>query len=358
MIVSRDQIAALNFGYLSGSDLLQFCPDQMLIKAYADDPNKLQTGCNQAYGYVKAKLINRYDLNQVLSNANQIFKKQTGSLQVTIAAGTYVSTINFSSIAPQFDSSPITGFPGGQFPIIDVFTNVKIGTILGGDDILPLKNIENGYLWFANKYFSTLTTLYFTITGPETTITISANTGVQMPTITPVTSLNKTGDFTLLIYANTYIYQIFANILLGTPSIKIGTTLGGEEIVPLTLVSNSILPIVSGTNYFATTTTLYISVVTGSVNLRFDEGLNFTAPTPQPFAIKDDLLIEILAIRAIKCILGANAGTSKQLESLIEENENIIEQIQTEMMGLTLPAPPRQVDSIPHVVQSSFKTIG
>jgi hypothetical protein len=103
---------------------------------------------------------------------------------------------------------------------------------------------------------------------------------------------------------------------------------------------------------------LYISVVTGSVNLRFDEGLNFIAPTPQPFAIKDDLLIEILAIRAIKCILGANAGTSKQLESLIEENENIIEQIQTEMMGLTLPAPPRQVDSIPHVTQSRFKTIG
>jgi hypothetical protein len=74
-VVNRSFIASINFGYLNGSDLLQYCPDQHLIKAYDQDPNKFQTGVNAAYAYVKAKLVNRYDINQVISNANQQFQR-------------------------------------------------------------------------------------------------------------------------------------------------------------------------------------------------------------------------------------------------------------------------------------------
>jgi len=97
MIVTRDQLAVMNFGYLSGLDLLQWCPEQLLIKQYALNPSFLQNGCNQAYADLKSRLCNRYDLNSVLSNANQVLKKQTGNVQVTISAGTYVSRISFSS---------------------------------------------------------------------------------------------------------------------------------------------------------------------------------------------------------------------------------------------------------------------
>ncbi len=255
MVTDRSVIEALNFGYLTGYDLLQYCPDQLLIKEYNLDPTKLQRGCDQAYAYVKAKLCNRYDLESTLSNANQLFLKQTGSLAVALAANTHVSRINFTSFAPQFDSAPLTGFPNGIFPIADVYTNVQIGSAPGLADIMPLTNIGNGLLWYANKFYTLATTLYFTITGPVTNINISAN-------------------------------------------------------------------------------------VTG------------------PNSFHDDLLTEIIAIRALKSILGANAGTNKQIDALISENENIITQLQTEMMGLSLPSPGATINAIPYSSNSSFKTIG
>ena len=357
MIVSRDQIAALNFGYLNGSDLLQFCPDQMLIKAYAVDPNKFQTGCNQAYSYVKAKLCNRYDINSVLSNANQLFLRQSQSFTVSIAPGTYISRIDFESYTPRFNSAPLTGYPSGIFPIADVYPVVNIGTTLGGDEIMKQTNIGNGTVWVANKYFASQTTLYVTLAGSETTVNITATTGVQMPPVYPLSCLNQASDFNIFMRANTYVYQIFGKILLDNPSVKIGTTDGGEEIYPNVLVSDSGLTVLV-LQYFPVDTILYFKITNGSVNFRIDEGLKFVAPQPNLYAIKDDLLTEILAIRAIKSILGSNSGTDKQLESIIEENEHIISQLQNEQMGLSLPAAPNTISAIPYTVNSSFKTIG
>ena len=344
MIVSREQIASLNFGYLSGTDLLQWCPDQLLTAAYAKDPNKIQLGCNQAYGYVKAKLCNRYDLNQVLSNSNQHFKAKTGSFQVSIAAGTYVSRINFANSQPS-----------DIFHVVDVCSIVKIGTTDGASDILAQTTIQNGYLWFANKYFATATTLYFTLTGPPVDISLSATMGVQMPVAYPK-YFNVSGLFQIVIPANTYIYMLFAEVLMNTPSIQIGTTLGGSDILPNILIDQNVTYLIN--QYYLNETTYFINVTNGSVNIRIDEGLNFIAPNPPEFEIKDDLLTEILSIRSIKCILGSNAGTNEQLKDLIEENEHIITQIQEGEMGLTLPSPPDSIHAIPYTVRSSFKTIG
>ena len=356
MIVTREQIAALNFGYLSGSDLLQYCPDQLLIKAYSTDPNKFQLGCNNAYAYLKAKLINRYDLNAVLSNANQQFLNQTASFQVNIAAGTYISQIAFTSCAPVFDATSLTGFPAGEFPIIDVYPTIQIGTTVGGSDVMPLTKLGSANLYFINKYFSSAVTLYFTLVGPEISVNITASTGITSPVITPVSLMNQSGNFTFSVPANTYIYQILANILLSTPSIQIGTTSGGSDVLPLTTISNNYLPIIQ--QYFANATTLYFQMQNGSANFMIYEALNFQAPIPQPYSTKDALLTTILAKCALQSILGSLSNIDERMEKIFEENENVITQIQNETMGLTLPAPSPAINAIPYHTSSSFKTIG
>jgi hypothetical protein len=356
MIITRDQLAIMNFGYLSGKDLLQWCNDQLLIKQYAVDPDILQNGCNQAYADLKSRLCNRYDLNGVLSNANQILKKQTGNIQVTIPASTYVSRISFSSHIPPFESSPITGYPNSEYPNINIYPKVTIGTTAGGNDIFPETIVGKSYIFFINKYFSTSTVLYFSLSGSEITINLTANTGVYMPPMVPVALLNKTGSFTLDIPANTYIYQIFGSVLLATPSIQIGTTLGGDDICLNTLIDQNILNLTQ--QYFATTSTLYFQVTGGSVNLRIDEGLNFTAPSPQPFINRDDFLVKVLSLLAIENILGNLAGDNKKMLYLFEKNEVNIHELEIEKRGLMLPAPPKSIDSIPYSVSSSFKTIG
>jgi hypothetical protein len=352
MIITRDQLALMNFGYLSGSDLLQWCPSDLLIKQYAVDPDLLQRGCNQAYADLKSRLCNRYDLNSVLSNANQILKKQTGNIQVVIPASTYVSRISFSCNVTPFDSFPITS----DTPNINLFPQIKVGTTQGNDDLKPETNLGNSYIWFINKYFSAQTTLYFSLIGPEVNINIAANSGVYMPPIIPVGLQNKTGSFPVQIPANTYIYQIFAISLLSNPSIQIGTILGGNDIVQNALVDGGLLNLTQ--QYFPIDSILYFQVTGGSVNIRIDEGLNFTVPSPAPTTVKDDFLVKVLSLLAIENILGSLAGDNKKMTFLFEKNEINIHELETEKRGLMLSAPPKSIDSIPYTVQSSFKTIG
>jgi hypothetical protein len=66
MAVTIDDIKALNFGYLTGEDLLQFCSPQLLIKQYTVDNNSLQNGFNFAQSEVIASFTTRYDLTAEL----------------------------------------------------------------------------------------------------------------------------------------------------------------------------------------------------------------------------------------------------------------------------------------------------
>lgn len=354
MIITRDQLSSLNFGYLNGLDLLQYCPEELLVKQYTIIPSILQTGCNQAYSYVKAKLCNRYDINSVLSNANQSFKDKIGSFQVTIKAGTYISRITFSIVPFSFQKSQVP--ISGNLSVIDISPIASIGTTDGDADLLDNVDVGKGYVYFLNKYFAIDTILYFNISGSKVNINLAGDMGITMPPIIPVGILNQSRKFTYIIPANTYIYQLFAGILLSTPSVSIGTTDGGSEVIATTLIADATLDILC--QYFDNETILYFDVTGGSVNFRLDLGYNFVAPTPADYQIKDDLLTEILTIRAIKNILGSIAGANKQLAALIEENENIIMQIQDNMMSLSLPVAPAPLNAVPYMIDSSFKTLG
>jgi len=57
-----NDIKALDFGYLTGADLLAYCPFQFLAKQYAVDNLSLETGVQTAYNEIISQLTTRYDL--------------------------------------------------------------------------------------------------------------------------------------------------------------------------------------------------------------------------------------------------------------------------------------------------------
>jgi hypothetical protein len=85
----------------------------------------------------------------------------------------------------------------------------------------------------------------------------------------PIKTLNQTGAFTQDIPANTWVERIIVLPQSGTPTIEVGTTLGGSDILPPTLIGNS-LPIMIQ-EYFTNETTLYFTVSGGNVNKRTDQ---------------------------------------------------------------------------------------
>lgn len=361
MPITRDQFSQMNFGYLNGSDLLQFCPSQLLTSQYDKFQQSIQNGCNQAYEELISELSNRYDIGKELSNANQKLTKQSGSVQMNISAGSYISKIVLTW------DNPFRSFNLGQqaslsSPIIigvgDNSPQVQIGTTSTGSEILEQNFIQYQKILFVNKYFPLATTLYFTISGGDVNIELTCNSGVQGPDVTIVDYLNQSESFTINIPANTYIYQIFGDILLSTPSISIGTTLGGVDIVPLTVVNNDTLPIVVNKNYFNTATTIYLTITGGSTNLHFYYKYNFVAPAPILNPTRNSFCVKLASILAIRNILGSVSGENTMLKDHFSWADRSIVEIKERQKSLTLDSPPCNIASRAHLVSSNYKTLG
>jgi hypothetical protein len=181
MPISRDQLAALNFGYLKGSDLLQFCPAQLLTSQYDKNPECYQTGCEQAYDEIRADLCNRYDIDKEFSNANQKYLNQTGLKTVVISEKSYIPRIilTWNNPLPLPNNGNVISLSS---PIIDynpLFDNspiVKIGTTNGGEEIMKQDNIQYSKVLWVNKLFDNVSTLYILITGGNVDIDLVCNT--------------------------------------------------------------------------------------------------------------------------------------------------------------------------------------
>ncbi len=167
--ITRDQFAILNFGYINGFNLLQYCPEELLLQKYNTFQYLFQEGCNQAYADLKSRLASLYDINSALSNANQTLKNKTGSINISIAALTYISQVYLSQTSGDFPISSVRG-------IIEIDSTVSIGTTLEGIDLLDNASVgATGFLWFANKYYVNAGYLYLTINGPAVDIKIAAS---------------------------------------------------------------------------------------------------------------------------------------------------------------------------------------
>lgn len=64
--LTPDQLSALSFGYLTGNDLIFWCPTQFLISRYNVDNNCLDNGVATAYSEVINALATKYDVTSEL----------------------------------------------------------------------------------------------------------------------------------------------------------------------------------------------------------------------------------------------------------------------------------------------------
>lgn len=87
-----------------------------------------------------------------------------------------------------------------------------------------------------------------------------------IPTLTVL--VNQTGSFSQGIAVKTWLEKLVIVPQVGTPSIKIGTTSGANDILDTTLVGD-FLPVFIQ-QYYAAGTTLFFTVTGGNVNINFD----------------------------------------------------------------------------------------
>lgn len=85
-------LQALNFGYLSGADLSQWCNMQILIAELNQRPNILQKAVNQAIAEVRSKLYNVYDLTQELSLSDIVLPQAQAALTAAAITGIAVTS--------------------------------------------------------------------------------------------------------------------------------------------------------------------------------------------------------------------------------------------------------------------------
>lgn len=63
MAPTIEDIKALDFGYITGNDLLKYCPLQLLQKKYTVDDKSVEDGVIIAYSEVISKLSTKCDIN-------------------------------------------------------------------------------------------------------------------------------------------------------------------------------------------------------------------------------------------------------------------------------------------------------
>ena len=118
--------------------------------------------------------------------------------------------------------------------------------------------------------------------------------------------------------------------------------------------------------YYATAGTIYVAITGPALDITVIANKpangSSTADTAAnqlvSVLVKNDLLIEILSILAIKRILASGAGVSKLMQQLIDNNDETLMQLQEKVRTLDLPEAKMPVSQVPHTIDSSFSTLG
>lgn len=108
MSLTIPQLLDMDFGYLSGDDLVQWCSPQILIKQYEVNNNALQKGCNTAYGEVASALRTKYNSSAELAKIQ--FTQAMATSQLTGAA---VSGLLITNPGSNYISAPVISITGG-----------------------------------------------------------------------------------------------------------------------------------------------------------------------------------------------------------------------------------------------------
>lgn len=96
--LTPQQLTAMNFGYLQGSDLIRWCSVQVLTKQWEVNNNCLIDGCNNAYSEMMEYFATKYDVQRE-------FNMISGPRQYTVVKMTSIMAIrdilgNMAGIGP------------------------------------------------------------------------------------------------------------------------------------------------------------------------------------------------------------------------------------------------------------------
>ena len=89
----------------------------------------------------------------------------------------------------------------------------------------------------------------------------------------PTILVNQTGSVQQSITSNTWIDKIVVTPQIGTPSIMMGTTSGGNDLLANTLVGSSLVQLIQ--SLYLSGVNLYFTITNGNVNIRIDNIPNY-----------------------------------------------------------------------------------
>jgi hypothetical protein len=97
--ITPDQIKVLDFGYLTGADLMAFCSWTLLANQWQINNDNLQAGCDFAYAEVTGKANRKYDIAAELAKTGADRSQLCVKLTAIIAIRNILaSTANVSDI--------------------------------------------------------------------------------------------------------------------------------------------------------------------------------------------------------------------------------------------------------------------
>ena len=108
MPLSNDQFRLLQLGYLSGEDLMNFAPAQLLIKQNIVLPGQPQDGCDLAYAEIEASLVNRYNVATELERRAPL----QGTATATLGGGAVTGLVLVYE-GGKYLQAPTVAFTGG-----------------------------------------------------------------------------------------------------------------------------------------------------------------------------------------------------------------------------------------------------
>ena len=305
-VITVDQLKVLNLGYLTGGDLVRWCSPSHLIKQYNIDTNCLQDGCNTAYKEVRNKLSTRYDISDELKN-NGIINAQATATQ---AAG----MVNSIALV-----NPGIGYIAA--PTVAISDQGGVGT---------------GALATASLVPTVLKSISVTAGGANysnPTVIISGGLGIDGIAATAIANVKR---------------GVIIDIMI--------TSAGAGYI------STPAITIADATGIGATGAAALVETVIGSLNITAG-GTGYANPTVVIYGglgadARETVLVKVVAIWAIRNILGNYEHISKELERNFDWADQEVFDIRGAQDHLELDAAAKCVASTAGLVRQRFKLLG
>jgi hypothetical protein len=140
-----DELKVLSFGYLTGIDLLRYCPFQVLQKQYAVEDTSLQIGCDIAYSEALSALSARYDITTELT------KEDTSRYSLMVKIVSILAVRNITGNQSGLPENMIESFKWVETTILNIRNGQES---LMGLNIAPTAKLSQTQL--VQSSFSTL----------------------------------------------------------------------------------------------------------------------------------------------------------------------------------------------------------